>query len=166
MTRRPLTPRPTIRRATRADEAAIRALVFTILDDYAIRPEPAGTDADLFDLDANYFAGGGTFEVAVDEDGSIVGSCGTFPMDAKTCELRKMYVRSDHRGQGLGKQLLERALAFARTRGCTRVVLETASVLKEAALMYEKAGFIRQAYPPHVKRCDRVYALALSHPVR
>ncbi|QJR13763.1 GNAT family N-acetyltransferase [Usitatibacter palustris] len=153
---------PSIRRATRADEAAIRELVFTILDEYAIKPEPKGTDADLFDLEANYFARGGTFDVAVDTAGNIVGTCGSYPMDGNACELRKMYVRSDQRGRGLGKRLLERALAFARARGCARVVLETASVLKEATLMYEKAGFIRQAYPPHVRRCDRVYAYQLA----
>ena len=27
--------------------------------------------------------------------------------------------------------------------------------------MYEKAGFVRQPHEPHVKRCDRAYALVL-----
>ena len=70
-----------------------------------------------------------------------------------------MYVRRDQRGQGLGQRLLDRALAYARGRGVERVELETASVLKEAMAMYEKAGFVRQEAAPHVSRCDRVYAM-------
>ena len=50
---------------------------------------------------------------------------------------------------------------IARGLGFERVELETASVLKEAMAMYEKAGFVRQPHAPHVPRCDRVYALEL-----
>ncbi|APV48691.1 hypothetical protein BWI17_02725 [Betaproteobacteria bacterium GR16-43] len=151
-----------VRRATRGDEAAIRELVFSILaKEYSIQPEPEGTDRDLFDLDAHYFTRGGTFDVAIDPSGALVGCCGTYATDAASCELRKMYVRRDARGQGLAKRLLERAIAFGRARGCERIELETASVLKEAISMYEKAGFVRGVQPPHVQRCDRVYSLAL-----
>ena len=93
---------PSVRRAARADEAQIRELVFGILREYGITPDPEGTDADLFDLDANYFARDGMFDVAYDTAGKLVGCCGTFAQDAKTCELRKMYVRADQRGRGLG----------------------------------------------------------------
>jgi molybdate transport system substrate-binding protein len=152
-----------VRRATRADEGAIRELVFAILaKEYAIQPEPDGTDLDLFDLDAHYFTRGGMFDVAIDPSGALVGCCGTYATDAQSCELRKMYVRRDARGQGLAKRLLERAIAFARARKCERLELETASVLKEAIAMYEKAGFTRQVVAPHVQRCDRVYSLALK----
>ncbi len=151
-----------VRRATRADEAAIRELVFSILEkEYAIRPDPGGIDADLFDLEAHCFARGGMFDVAIDAAGDLVGSCGTYVADARRAEIRKMYVRRDQRGQKLGQRLLERSLAFARGRGFERVELETASVLKEAMAMYEKAGFVRQAQAPHVARCDRAYALDL-----
>lgn len=150
-----------IRRATRADEAAIRELVFGILQEYGIRNDPDGTDKDLFDLDAHYFARRGTFDVGFDPDNALVACCGSYAASDTATELRKMYVRGDQRGQGLGRRLLERAVAFARGRGCLRVELETASVLKEAMAMYEKAGFVRQEVAPHVARCDRVYALKL-----
>lgn len=148
-----------IRRATRADEDAIRELVFGILGDYAIKPDPAGTDLDLFDLDANYFARGGMFDAAIDESGTLVACCGSFAASEQAIELRKMYVRRDQRGRGLGQRLLDRALAYARGRGVERIELETASVLKEAMAMYEKAGFVRREQAPHVSRCDRVYSM-------
>jgi GNAT superfamily N-acetyltransferase len=152
-----------IRRALRTDETAIRALVFDILSrEYSITPEPEGTDRDLFDLDAHYFSRGGMFDAAIDPDGTLVACCGTFATNEQACELRKMYVRRDRRGRGLGQRLLDRAIAYARGRGFERVELETASVLKEAMAMYEKAGFIRQPHPPHVRRCDRAYTLELG----
>ena len=151
-----------VRRAVRADEAAVRALVFDILQhEYAIHPDPEGIDSDLFDLDAHYFSRGGMFDAAVDPSGALVACCGTYATNAAACELRKMYVRRDQRGQGLGQRLLDRAIAFARSRGCARLELETASVLKEAMAMYEKNGFIAQPHAPHVPRCDRAYALEL-----
>ncbi|QJR09441.1 hypothetical protein DSM104443_00485 [Usitatibacter rugosus] len=152
-----------VRRATRADERAVRELVFSILEhEYAIPPDPAKTDLDLFDLEAHYFARGGMFDVVVDPSGRITGCCGSYATSDEAIELRKMYVHRDLRGQGIGRRLLDRAIAFARGRGSKRVELETASVLKEAIAMYEKAGFVRQAQAPHVERCDRAYAMALS----
>ena len=152
-----------VRRARRSDEAAIRELVFAILEfEYALRPDPAKTDLDLFDLEAHYFARGGMFDVVADPSGRIVGCCGSYATREDAVELRKMYVHRDLRGQGVGRRLLERAVAFARGRGSKRIELETASVLKEAIAMYEQAGFIRQAQAPHVDRCDRAYALTLA----
>jgi putative acetyltransferase len=152
---------PAIRRATRADEAAVREIVFGILGEYSLTPDPGHVDRDLYDLDAHFFAGGGMFDVAEDADGRLVACCGTHMKSAEAAELRKMYVRREARRQGLGQRLLERALAFARAAGCARMELETASVLKEAMAMYEKAGFVRQAHAPEVKRCDRAYAIDL-----
>lgn len=151
-----------IRRATRADERAVRELVFGILGEYSIVPDPDGTDRDLLDLDASYFSRGGMFDAAIDPEGALVACCGTYATSAAACELRKMYVRRDQRGQGLGQRLLDRALAYARGRGFERMELETASVLKEAMAMYEKAGFVQQPHAPHVPRCDRAYAMELG----
>lgn len=152
---------PVIRRATRNDEAAVREIVFGILGEYSLTPDPENVDRDLYDLDAHFFEGGGMFDVAEDAGGGLVACCGTHLKADGAAELRKMYVRREARGLGLGQRLLDRALAFARAAGAPRMELETASVLKEAMAMYEKAGFIRQPHAPNVKRCDRAYALEL-----
>lgn len=151
-----------IRRAVAADAAAARELVFGVLAEYGLAPEPAGTDADLMDLEAGFLAGGGLFDVAVAPDGRIAGCCGMKDLGGGRVELRKMYVRRDARGQGLGRRLLDRALAWGRARGYPSVELETASVLKEAIALYEKAGFVPRPGKPETRRCDRAYVLALS----
>jgi putative acetyltransferase len=152
---------PRLRPATNADLEQIRDLVYGVLTEYGLKPDPASTDADLSDIEQSYFARGGTFFVLEAESGSIIGAYGLYRMDTGTCELRKMYLRAEHRGQGLGKRLLDHALAQARELGFQKVVLETASVLKEAIALYESYGF-RPYRPDHLStRCDQAYSLDL-----
>lgn len=150
-----------IRRARRADENAVRKVVHGVLGEYGLQPDHAGTDADLDNLEASYFARGGHFEVAVGTDGEIAGCCGVFALDDATCELRKMYLFKEARGHGLGGRLLRRALAFARNRGFRRMELETASVLKDALALYAGAGFEPISRPLRADRCDQAFALNL-----
>jgi molybdate transport system substrate-binding protein len=150
-----------LRRARASDLACVRAIVAGVLAEYGLAPDPGGTDSDLADLEKSYFAPGGTFDVAVAADGSIVGCCGVMPLGTNTCELRKMYLVKDARGLGLGGRLLQRALAFAKGRGFRRMELETAAVLKDAIALYTGAGF-RPIDRAHLaKRCDTVLALEL-----
>jgi molybdate transport system substrate-binding protein len=151
-----------IRRAVPADAAAAREIVFDTLVDYGFTPEPQGTDADLMDLDAGFFSRGGAFDVACAPDGTVVGCCGLKPMGHGSVELRKMYLRKDVRGQGVGRRLLERALALARAKGFARVELETASVLTEAIALYRKAGFRPREGELETRRCDQAYVLELG----
>lgn len=151
-----------IRRATVADTAEARELVFAVLAEYGLRPEPDGTDADLRDLETGFLRDGGMFDVAADPDGRLAGCCGLKVLADGRLELRKMYVRRDRRGQGLGRRLLDRALAWARARGYPRVELETASVLKEAIALYEKSGFAPRPGKVDTCRCDRAYVIELD----
>lgn len=153
-----------IRPAANADAESIRRLVFAVLSEYGLRGEPDGTDADLKDIEANYLAPGGLFEV-VEEEGRLVGTVGLVPTGDGVFELRKMYVAREARGRGLGKRLLERVLAAARERGARRVELETASCLVEAIGLYRCYGF-QPLGCPHITspRCDLAFALDLADP--
>lgn len=153
---------PQLRPATNADSRQVRDLVFAVLEEYGLKPDPGCTDADLDDIEQSYFARGGAFRVLENRDGSIIGAYGLYPMGNQTCELRKMYLRREYRGQGLGRNLLEDALTKARQLGFKRVVLETASVLREAIALYESYGFVPHQ-PDHLSaRCDQAYRLELT----
>jgi putative acetyltransferase len=151
-----------LRRANNKDCEAVKSLVFDVLREYGLRPDPAETDADLKDIEWSYFARGGTFVVLEDKDGAIIGAYGLCPLGNQTCELRKMYLHKSHRGKGLGKFLLDSALAQAKKLGFKRITLETASVLKEAIALYESYGFEKYE-PEHMsERCDQAYVLELK----
>ncbi len=102
------------RPACNGDAAAIRAIVFDALLEYRLAPDPAGTDADLDDIERHYWRDGGWFALIQNADGKIVGSIALHRHDGDTAELRKMYLARSARGQGIGKWMLEQALGEAR----------------------------------------------------
>ena len=152
---------PHLRLATNADCQTVADLVYAVLGEYHLQPDPECTDADLKDIERFYFHRGGVFYVLETQNGSIIGSYGLYPMEPLVCELRKMYLHRDYRGRGYGKHLLEHALVQARERGFRRITLETASVLKEAIRLYQSYGFVPYT-PAHLSpRCDQAYVLEL-----
>ncbi len=154
--------RPRLRPANNKDCEKVASLLYEVLKEYNLKPDPAGTDADIRDIEQSYFRRGGTFYVLEEKDGSVIGAYGLYPVDKATCELRKMYLRSSYRSKGLGKLLLEDALSKARQMGFKRMTLETASVLKEAISLYKSYGFVE--YEPELlsSRCDQAFILELE----
>jgi len=150
----------TIRSATNDDRERVAELVFGVLAEYGLKPDPETTDADLQDIEANYLQRGGLFEV-IEDGGNMLGSVGLYPINKTTCELRKMYFIPSARGLGLGKYVLERAIAGARALGFKQMVLETSSKLVAANQLYNKFGFRPMASDHLASRADQAYKLDL-----
>lgn len=153
---------PRMRIATNEDCEKVTDLVYGVLREYNLKPDPMSTDTDLDDIEHFYFERGGTFCVLEEKDGSIMGAYGLYLVDEETCELRKMYLHRSYRAGGLGKLLLEEALSQARELGFKKVVLETASVLKEAIRLYKSYGFVEYQAEHLSSRCDHAYMLKLE----
>ena len=73
--------------------------------------------------------------------GRIVGSIAIVDGGADAAQLRWFLVEPDCRGMGVGRLLLDEALAFARASGRRRVFLWTVAGLDAAARLYRSAGF-------------------------
>jgi len=121
----------------------------------------AGTDADLADITASYLSRGGVFRVLVEPDGRIVGCGGLYPLTQTEAEVRKMYLLAHARGHGFGLALLTALIDAARARGYSAVVLETASVLKDASALYRRFGFVEATRDHLASRCDKAFRLDL-----
>ena len=103
------------------------------------------TDA-LFEL----FRTPGSYYYVATIDEKVVGGCGIFPTENLpdgTCELVKLYVAKDARGTGLGKQLMEKSMNWAKENGYTQVYLESMPELSKAVSIYEKVGFKSLNHP-------------------
>ena len=103
------------------------------------------TDA-LFEL----FNTPGSYYYIATIDNKVVGGAGIFPTEnlpKGTCELVKLYLHKDARGTGLGKQLLNTAMQWAKEYGYTQVYLESMPELSKAVTIYENVGFQRINQP-------------------
>jgi GNAT superfamily N-acetyltransferase len=69
-------------------------------------------------------------------------------LESEDCLLEDLFVRERERGSGLGRELVEAALAHARSRGCGRVELDTNEGNTGARALYESFGFSSWADTP------------------
>lgn len=86
--------------------------------------------------------------VAVRGD-EVVGSVFIVRQDDTTAKLRLLYVDASARGLGLGRQLVNECIQFARSAGYQHLVLWTNDILTTARLIYETSGFILTAEDKH-----------------
>jgi GNAT superfamily N-acetyltransferase len=134
-----------------------RALVSDTLREFGFEPDPS-FDQDLDDPAATYAA----LWVALAGE-EVVGSVALRNLGDGTVELKRMYLRPDQRGHGLGKQLLAVALDWARANGVTVVRLDTSERMVAAQRLYEAHGFLRvPGDAPRQGQCRLLYELRLS----
>lgn len=140
----------TIRRARRDDVGAIVAM---LADDALGGPRERIEDP----LPASYFAAFDrlandpniTLVVAEGEGGAVIGCLqlcilpGLSSQGASRGLIEDVRVDSRLRGRGIGEQLVQWAVAEARSRGCKLVELLTNNSRVDAQRFYERLGFAR-----------------------
>jgi carbonic anhydrase len=99
-----------------------------------------GFAAELEQLPQMYGAPGGVLFLA-EMEGKSAGCAGVRRLDHVVCELKRVYVRSEFRGTGLGRRLTEAALQAARKLGYSRIRLDTLPEMAAAQRLYEALGF-------------------------
>ncbi|WP_062060523.1 GNAT family N-acetyltransferase [Aquimarina longa] len=80
------------------------------------------------------------------ENGVIIGGAGIAPLAGKIptgiCELQKMYFLPQARGRGIGYEMIQRCLSFAKKQGYIKCYLETMPYMEAARSLYKKVGFV------------------------
>lgn len=84
-----------------------------------------------------------TVLVAVDARGMVVGTIGGAEVSSSEGHLRGMAVPPQWQGRGIAQRLLETIEKHLRTKGCTRISLDTTEPLRRAMHFYERNGFRR-----------------------
>lgn len=135
------------------DIPGTRALVFDILQEHGLTPDPDSLEADLEAPDVFYAARGGAFWVLLDHD-RIIATIGILPHSGSSVELRKMYLHVNYRGRQLGQRLLDHAIEWARDRGFKHMFLKTSMRLTAAIGLYRKYGFKEVDNPTANTRCN------------
>jgi len=104
-------------------------------------------DQELASLPGDYAPPNGRLLLAISK-GNPAGCVALHKLEQDICEMKRLYVRSQYRGKGLGRQLAERVIAEARQLGYKKLRLDTVEpVMKTAVAMYRQLGF--REIPPY-----------------
>ena len=114
-------------------DTSFEALVARIVADYAAAPDPARERAWIAELDGR--RAGCVFCVDAHDNGTAV--------------LRLLLVHPDARNRGVGGELTDTCLEFARSAGYRRMRLWTNDPLVAARQVYTRRGFHLTATEPH-----------------
>ncbi|HEX6923587.1 MAG TPA: GNAT family N-acetyltransferase, partial [Bacillales bacterium] len=74
-------------------------------------------------------------------NGEIAGSIAITSQDQKMAQLRWFIMDENYQGLGIGKKLMDKAVAFCKDTGYQGVFLWTVNKLEAARYLYQKYGF-------------------------
>ena len=98
-------------------------------------------DKELAGLPGDYAPPDGRLLLATFE-GQAAGCVALHKIENDVCEMKRLYVRPQFRGKGLGKALAERIIHEAREIGYKKLRLDTVEpVMRAAVAMYRQLGF-------------------------
>ena len=121
-----------IRLYEKGDEQEIKQLIEASLKE--VFNAPATNLEDLDDVKANFEK----FWV-LENKSEIIGTLGV-KKEGWDARISRMYVKKSERGKGIGKHLMEKALAYCDKHKFTRIILTTFKRMNSKGF-YEKMGF-------------------------
>ena len=139
-----------IRQVLPGDNQGIGDLIRGVLKEFGV-PDRGTTLADpsLDCIYETYQVPRASYWVVAGTSG-IWGGAGLAPLEGaqlRVCELQKMYLREEIRGQGWGGRLLRKILGQAANLGYTKCYLETMPYMEASQYLYAQYGFRRLQAP-------------------
>ena len=97
-------------------------------------------DKELANLPGDYSPPDGRLILALDENKPI-GCVALRKLEKHICEMKRLYIKPEMRGIGLGEQLVRTVIDEAVKIGYMKMRLDTVPKMKEAIDLYSKIGF-------------------------
>lgn len=97
-------------------------------------------DTDLKNIRSTYLDNRGEFLLAR-HNNTIIGMGGLRNVDQTTAEIKRMRVKPQYQGQGIGKLILDALIKKAKALGYHKIILDTAVKQTAAQHLYQSRGF-------------------------
>jgi ribosomal protein S18 acetylase RimI-like enzyme len=97
-------------------------------------------DKELANFPGDYAPPKGCLLLAKNE-GKIAGCVALRGLSEGVCEMKRLYVKPQFRGLGIGRALTEAIIQEAQKIGYTRIRLDTAPSMQAARVLYMSLGF-------------------------
>lgn len=130
-----------IRRAGSGDHEAVTREFLAYLSSLGLTCEAATLDRDIAGWQEEYAGSRGALLVLVGPQSVVVGTSGVRKLSPEICELKRMWIRPESRGLGLGARLLAASEAEARALGCRCLRLDSQRRLDGALRLYRTHGY-------------------------
>ncbi|MGX1022976.1 GNAT family N-acetyltransferase [Psychroflexus sp. MBR-150] len=124
------------------NQATAEMIRYVLIEQNAPKTGTAYEDKALDDLYETYKDERAVYYILTEND-EIIGGAGIQALDDddSICELQKMYFHPKARGRGLGQQMIEQCLRFAKNQGYKSCYIETLPSMKAAQKRYLRNGF-------------------------
>jgi putative acetyltransferase len=131
---------------SQADVAVVQQLWREYWDSFGLSLDFQGFSNELKGLPGVYGAEGGALLLALYKN-EPAGTIALRRLDAKSGEVKRLYLRPQFRGLGLGRSLVEGVIERSRAIGYEWLYADTLPVMGDALGLYERMGFDRtEAY--------------------
>ena len=129
-----------------SDVAVVRELWREYWESFGLSIDFQGFGEELEGLPGVYGAEGGALLVAMSGE-QPAGTIALRRLDSRSGEVKRLYLRPQFRGQGLGRLLVDAVMDRARDLGYEALYADTLPVMTDALSLYERMGFERvEAY--------------------
>ena len=130
------------------DYQAFTDLVHEYIDSLGFKVDFQDVEIEIGEAPARYGpAGRGAALLVVNQTGLVVGIAAVRDLGDGVCELKRMYVKPEHRQSGIGKRLCEESIGVAKGLGYRAMRLDTLKRMTAATRLYESLGF--RPIPPY-----------------
>lgn len=120
--------------------AKVRELFTEYVDSLGIDLSFQNIEIELQSLPGEYVPPEGCILLAMYEE-QVAGCVALRKIDEDVCEMKRLYVKPDFKGKGIGKRLASSIIEEAKNRGYRYIRLDTLPTMEQAISLYRSLGF-------------------------